>query len=122
MLRDKINKDGYYGELWVSAKFSSDSSDANSTVLKVDGVWKREGPPVMMVSPDSAQQYYFREKCVPVDADHSQIAKITRGQNGVYPNVKSAIKHGLIGTAKIVATADASLESTTFVGEVSIPS
>ena len=47
-----------------------------------------------------------------MDADHSQIARLKRGQNGVYPNVKSAIKHGLISTAKIIASADASLDPT----------
>jgi hypothetical protein len=72
----------------------------------------------MMVSPDSAQQYYSKEKRVPVDADHSQLAKLKRGQNGVYPNVKSAIKHGLISTAKIMARADAGLDPTTVLEKV----
>lgn len=77
----------------------------------MDGVWKREGPPAMMVSPDSAQQFYFKEKCVSANTDHSQIAKLKKGQSGIYSNVKSAIKHALTSTAKIMATADASLEA-----------
>ena len=74
----------------------------------------------MMVSPNSAQQYYLKEKCVSVDADHSQIAKIKRGQNGVYPNVKSAIKHGLISTAKIVAGVDSGLDPVADIEKVSV--
>ncbi|KFY85713.1 hypothetical protein V500_08165 [Pseudogymnoascus sp. VKM F-4518 (FW-2643)] len=77
------------------------------TAIDVDGVWAREGPPIMMVSRDSAQQFYPREKLVSADCDHSQIAKIKRGQNGIYPAVKSAVKHGLVSTAKIVAGAGA---------------
>jgi hypothetical protein len=71
-----------------------------------------------MVSPNSAQQYYSKEKLVSVDADHSQIAKLTRGENGVYPNVKSAIRHGLVSTAKIVAAADANSEPTASIKKV----
>lgn len=74
----------------------------------------------MMVSPSSAQQYYLKEKCVSVDADHSQIAKLKRGQNAVYPDVKSAIKHGLISIAKLESRADAVLEPTAVIKRVSI--
>jgi hypothetical protein len=59
----------------------------------------------MMVTPDSARQYYHKEKLVSADSDHSQIAKIKKGQNGIYPAIKSAIKHGLASTAEIVAGA-----------------
>jgi hypothetical protein len=66
----------------------------------------------MMVTTDSARQYYPREKPVAADCDHSQIAKIKRGQSGIYPAVKAAVKHGLVSTAKIVAGAgDARNES-----------
>ncbi|KFZ14209.1 hypothetical protein V501_03348 [Pseudogymnoascus sp. VKM F-4519 (FW-2642)] len=85
------------------------------TAIDVDGAWVREGPPVMMVSRDSAQQFYPREKLVSADCDHSQIAKIKRGQNGIYPAVKAAVKHGLVSTAKIVAGAGAAMnESSRF--------
>jgi hypothetical protein len=30
-----------------------------------------------------------------------------KGESGIYPNIKSAIRHGLISTAKIVAGVDA---------------
>ena len=59
----------------------------------------------MMVTLDSARQYYPKEKLVSADSDHSQIARIMKGQNGIYPSVKSAIKRGLVSTAKIVAGA-----------------
>jgi hypothetical protein len=63
----------------------------------------------MMVSRDSAQQFYPREKLVSADCDHSQIAKIRRGQNGIYPAVKAAVKHGLVSTAKIAAGAGSAM-------------
>ena len=60
-----------------------------------DGTWKREGPLVMMVSSDSARQWLPRETFVACNADHSQIAKLKRGEGGIYPNVRSAIKKAL---------------------------
>ncbi|KFY33939.1 hypothetical protein V494_07201 [Pseudogymnoascus sp. VKM F-4513 (FW-928)] len=81
------------------------------TVVKgADGVWRREGPPVIMVGPNSARLDYRKEKCVSVDCDHSQIAKLKKGEGGIYPTVKSAIKHGLVSTARIVAGKDVSFE------------
>lgn len=62
-----------------------------------------------MVGPNSARLDYRKEKCVSVDCDHSQIAKLKKGEGGIYPTVKSAIKHGLISTARIVAGKDVSL-------------
>ena len=56
-----------------------------------------------MVGPNSARLDYKKEKCVSVDCDHSQIAKLKKGEGGIYPTVKSAIKHGLVSTARIVA-------------------
>ena len=57
-----------------------------------DGFWKREGPAAMMVTSDSAQQYWPREKSFACNANHSQLAKLKRGQNSVYPNIKRAIQ------------------------------
>jgi hypothetical protein len=84
------------------------------TLIHVDGVWKREGDPAMMVTPDSARQYYPKEKFVSADSDHSQIAKIRKGQNGIYPAIRSAIKHALVGTARMVAGAEANSETPLF--------
>ena len=58
----------------------------------------------MMVSPDSAQLFSANEQAVQVVADHSEMSKIRKGQNGVYPNIRGHIKKALISTAKIVAT------------------
>lgn len=63
-----------------------------------------------MVGPYSARLDYRKEKCVPVYCDHLQIAKLKKGEDGIYPTVKSAIKHGLISTARIVAGKDVSFE------------
>ncbi|MCJ1456426.1 hypothetical protein MMC28_006787 [Mycoblastus sanguinarius] len=60
-----------------------------------DGSWIREGPPIMMVSLDSARLFYPREKLVACNADHSQIAKLERGENGIYPNIKWAVQQVL---------------------------
>lgn len=62
-----------------------------------------------MVGPNSARLDYRKEKCISVDCDHLQIAKLKRGENGIYPTVKSAIKRGLISTARIVTEKDVSL-------------
>lgn len=73
----------------------------------------------MMVTLDSARQYYPKEKLVSADSNHSQIAKIKKGQNGIYPSVKSAIKRGLVSTARIVAGAgEAIAETPSFVEQV----
>ena len=70
---------------------------------QVDGEWKREGPLVLMVAADSARLYTINETPVSAQSDHSEIAKLKKGQNGIFSNVKAAIKHGLRPTAEIVA-------------------
>lgn len=49
----------------------------------------------MMVPQDSACLFLPRENRVACDANHTQIAKLKRGESGIYPNVKWAIKHGV---------------------------
>lgn len=66
-----------------------------------DGTWKREGPPIMMVSLDSARQWYPREVLVPCNADHSQIAKLKRGESSIYPSVRWAIKKALLSAGDL---------------------
>ena len=70
-----------------------------------DGSWKREGPPEMMVSQDSAKQWYPREKLVACNADHTQIAKLKRGENGIYPSVKFAIKQAMLSAGDLYSEA-----------------
>ena len=66
-----------------------------------DGSWKKEGPPEMMVSLDSARQWYPREKLVACNADHTQIAKLKRGENSIYPSVKFAIKQAMLSAGDL---------------------
>ena len=66
-----------------------------------DKTWKREGPPIMMVSLDSARQWYPREEFVACNADHSQIAKLKRGENSIYPSVRWAIKKALLSAGDL---------------------
>ena len=65
-----------------------------------DGSWKRKGKPEMMVYQDSAQLNFPKEKVVSCYADHSQIAKLKRGENGAYPDIKRAIKQALLWGAE----------------------
>ncbi|KAK8244691.1 hypothetical protein HDK90DRAFT_166251 [Phyllosticta capitalensis] len=68
-----------------------------------NGILSRSGQAVTMVDRDSACLYCLGEHCHSVDANHSQIAKIKKGQAGIFPQVKSAIQSALIPTAHIVA-------------------
>ena len=70
-----------------------------------DGTWKRDGPPMMMVSLDSARQWYPREEFVACNADHSQIAKLKRGENSIYPSVMWAIKKALLSAGDLYSDA-----------------
>ena len=70
-----------------------------------DGTWKREGPPIMMVSLDSARQWYPREEFVACNADHTQIAKLKRGENSIYPSVRWAIKKALLSAGDLYSEA-----------------
>ena len=65
-----------------------------------DGSWKREGKPEMMVYQDSAQLNFPKEKTVSCHADHSQMAKLRRGESGAYPDIKRAIKQALVHVAE----------------------
>lgn len=62
------------------------------TVIQLpDGSWKRDGPMVKMVSDDSARLFLPQEKPIAAHANHSEIAKITRGENSIYPLLKGHI-------------------------------
>ncbi|KAL8835307.1 MAG: hypothetical protein Q9170_003362 [Blastenia crenularia] len=77
------------------------------TAIKMpDGSWKREGPPEMMVSLDSARQWYPREKLVACNADHSQIAKLKRGESGIWPEVRGAIKKAMLSAGDLYSDAE----------------
>ena len=70
-----------------------------------DKTWKREGPPIMMVSLDSARQWYPREEFVACNADHTQIAKLKRGENSIYPSVRWAIQKALLSAGDLYSEA-----------------
>lgn len=78
---------------------------STNNVQMPDGSWKREGPPIMMVSLDSARQWYPREELLPCNADHSQIAKLKRGENSIYPSVRWAIKKALLSAGDLYSEA-----------------
>lgn len=59
----------------------------------------------MMVSLDSARQWYPREDFVACNADHSQIAKLKRGENSIYPSVRWAIKKALLSAGDLYSEA-----------------
>ena len=49
----------------------------------------------MMVPFDSARLWYPREQPVACNTDHSQIAKLKRGESGIYPIVKWAVQKAI---------------------------
>ena len=60
-----------------------------------------------MVTAESARQFSANEKWEMVDADHSQIAKITRGEGGIYSSVLFSIRSALTLNAHILTQAEA---------------
>lgn len=65
-------------------------------ILQVnDGAWKREGPPSMMVSQNSAMLHSAQELRAPCDADHSNIAKLKRGEASLYPIIRGHLLQAL---------------------------
>lgn len=86
-----------------------------------DGSWKREGEPEMMVQPDSAKLFWPREKSIPCHVDHRQIAKLERGESGIYPSISWAIKSAVeeqtnLGSSRLPMSEDVATEdpSTTY--------
>ena len=59
----------------------------------------------MMVSLDSARQWYPREDFVACNADHSRIAKLNRGENNICPSVRWAIKKALLSAGDLYSEA-----------------
>ena len=59
----------------------------------------------MMVYQDSAQLNFPKEKTVSCHADHSQMAKLRRGESGAYPDIKRAIKQALLRVGEDQANA-----------------
>ncbi|KAL8748381.1 MAG: hypothetical protein Q9184_007347 [Pyrenodesmia sp. 2 TL-2023] len=77
-----------------------------------DGTWKREGPEEMMVSLDSARLWYPGEKHIACDSDHSHIARLKRGENGIYTLIRSAIKQAMLSIGDLYSEADVHYQNT----------
>lgn len=73
-------------------------SRPTSTVAEgPDGRWGRRGEAKVMVERSSALLNFEPEKTrMKVDGDHKEIARLKRGQGGVYPNVLRIIKEALV--------------------------
>jgi hypothetical protein len=55
----------------------------------------------MMLEAHSAKQFWPNEIIVNADADHSSIARIKKGQGGIFQAVKGAIRSAMKSTADI---------------------
>ena len=67
----------------------------------------------MMVSQDSAIQWYHREKLIASHTDHSHIAKLKRGENGPYADIKAAINQAMLSVGNLYSESDAHHNMTT---------
>ena len=65
----------------------------------------------MMVPLDSARQWYPREEFVACNADHSQIAKLKRGENSIYPRVRWAIKKAVLKVGGLYSEVERTYDS-----------
>ncbi|KFY69275.1 hypothetical protein V498_10499 [Pseudogymnoascus sp. VKM F-4517 (FW-2822)] len=71
-----------------------------------DGHWERRGEALVMVERSSALLNVEPEKTrMKVDGDHKEIARLRRGQGGVYPNVLRIIKEALVSASDQFAAA-----------------
>ncbi|OBT80115.1 hypothetical protein VF21_01204 [Pseudogymnoascus sp. 05NY08] len=82
-------------------------SRPTSTVAEgPDGQWERRGEAKVMVERSSALLNFEPEKTrMKVDGDHKEIARLRRGQGGVYPNILRIIKEALVGASEQFAVA-----------------
>ena len=73
-----------------------------TVVVHPDGSWKRTGPKVMMVDKESACLYINNEKRVPVNENHSDIAKTSEDSEGHYRIVKNWLEEQAVQGQKLV--------------------
>ncbi|OBU01305.1 hypothetical protein VE01_00291 [Pseudogymnoascus verrucosus] len=94
-------------------------SRATSTVAQgPDGQWERRGEAKVMVERSSALLNFEAEKTrMKVDGDHKEIARLRRGQGGVYPNVLHIIKEALVSASDQFAAARAATAAETDAGD-----
>ncbi|KAK5724668.1 hypothetical protein LTR15_004715 [Elasticomyces elasticus] len=91
----------------LAQRFKSNCSDlvvhtyyesrmTNTVVQLADGKLSRCGPPVLMVDGTSAILHHSCEvSVVSVDGNHSEIAKLKRGQGGTYVDIKAHVEDAL---------------------------
>lgn len=72
-----------------------------TSVKQANGTLKRCGPPAMMVREGSACLGWGNEKIIPINENHSMIAKLTRRDGSAYYRVKDAIAD-MVGEAKTI--------------------
>lgn len=72
------------------------------TMQCTDGVWKRTGPPEMMVNESSACMFLPNEERLPIYANHSMIAKLPNSQGSEYHTIKDyLIAHSAAAPAAV---------------------
>ena len=69
--------------------------DTPSVIETPGGEWRHNGPPVTMVEKDPAILYWANVQRVGCNADHGHIARVTRGQNGCYSQLRRFIRHSI---------------------------
>ncbi|KAK5679681.1 hypothetical protein LTS10_007629 [Elasticomyces elasticus] len=73
-----------------------ESRMTNTVVQSADGKLSRCGPPVLMVDGTSAIMHHSCEvSVVSVDGNHSEIAKLKRGQGGAYVDIHAHVEDAL---------------------------
>ncbi|KAI9678535.1 MAG: hypothetical protein M1822_007478 [Bathelium mastoideum] len=70
--------------------------ESKTVVKNSDGKWTRDGPLQMMVNYQSAILNFPDETSLPYDRDHSGIAKLERGETGIYPSVSDFISRFVV--------------------------
>lgn len=63
------------------------------TMRLTGDVWKRDGPKEMMVGESSALLYTDNEERIPINANHSMIAKLADSQGSEYHAIKEQLKN-----------------------------
>ncbi|OTB00299.1 hypothetical protein M426DRAFT_26734 [Hypoxylon sp. CI-4A] len=73
-----------------------------TSVKQEDGSLKRCGPPGMMVRKASACLSWENEEKIPINENHSMIAKLSRREGSAYHKVKDAVLNLVINARKVV--------------------
>ncbi|KAH8895466.1 hypothetical protein GQ53DRAFT_715140 [Thozetella sp. PMI_491] len=72
----------------VRILWAYETKESRTVVQQSDGTWERNGPPVVLVNPDSATCRYNRKNkaiTIPINEDHSNMVKFSRGDLNLGP-------------------------------------